>query len=67
MNTRPNGLHEKAKPVTISEPRAVPATEADWDAAVAEHAQRFIPYEPAATPAQLAQYRKEAGLSGGDA
>ena len=40
MDTRPNGLHTAAKPVTESEPRAVAATHEEWDEAVAENARR---------------------------
>ena len=62
MDTRPNGLHTAAKPVTESEPRAAAATKEEWDAAVAENAQRFIAFSPAATEKQLATYRLELEL-----
>jgi hypothetical protein len=62
MNTRPAGLHTPAMPLTESEPRAVAATPEEWDEAVAEHAARYIPYSPAATEKQLAQYRLEKDL-----
>ena len=62
MNTRPNGLIEQATPVTESDIRAAMATPEEWDIAVRENAERFIPYVPAATEKQLAQYRQELEL-----